>query len=58
MHQIIVGVGIDVRRWQSRRADDGFAVEFEADVTLLQERDLLAKLSAMGVRCEARPLQK
>ncbi len=58
VHLIVAGVEIEVRRWQSRKTDDGFVVEFEADVTLLQERNLLAKLAAMGFRCEARPLQQ
>ncbi|MGA8365755.1 MAG: MgtC/SapB family protein [Candidatus Acidiferrales bacterium] len=58
MHQVAARVGIDVRRWQSHKTDGGFTLEFAADVTLSQERDLLAKLAAMGVRYEARPLQQ
>jgi len=56
VHEIAAGVAVDVHRWQSRKTDNGFTVEFETDVTPLQERDLLAKLSALGVHCEAHPL--
>ena len=58
LHQVAAGLGVDVRRWQSRKTDDGLIVEFEAELTLLQERSLLAKLATMGVRYEARPLQQ
>jgi len=57
VHQIPAGAGIEIRRWQTHKTDEGFTVEFEAEVTLMQERDLLAKLGGVGVRCEARPLR-
>jgi putative Mg2+ transporter-C (MgtC) family protein len=58
LHQVAEQIGVDVRRWQSRTTDDGFKVEFEAELTLLQERNLLAKLASLGVHCEARLLQQ
>jgi putative Mg2+ transporter-C (MgtC) family protein len=58
LHQVAAHIGVDVRRWQSRTTDDGLIVEFEAELTLLQERNLLAKLASMGVHYEARPLQQ
>jgi putative Mg2+ transporter-C (MgtC) family protein len=58
LHQVAAHIGVDVRRWQNRTTDDGLIVEFEAELTLLQERNLLAKLASMGVHYEARPLQQ
>lgn len=54
-HQIVQDGGITAHRWQTRSVGDETSVEFDADVTLLQERDLLAKLSVLGVHCEVRP---
>jgi putative Mg2+ transporter-C (MgtC) family protein len=58
LHQVAAHIGVDVRRWQSRTTDDGLIVEFEAELTLLQERNLIAKLASMGVHYEVRPLQQ
>jgi putative Mg2+ transporter-C (MgtC) family protein len=57
IHEIIIEAGIEARSWQSHKADNGFVVEFDADVTIPQERTLLAKLGAIHARCEARPLR-
>jgi hypothetical protein len=56
VHQIATDLGIEARRWQSHRADQGFVVEFDANVTVPQERALLSKLGAVDAHCEARPL--
>ena len=56
VHKIGTDLGIEVRRWQSDRADHGFVVEFDANVTVPQERALLSKLGAVDARCEARTL--
>lgn len=56
IHEIVAEVGIEARRWQSRKADDGFVVEFDADVTQPQERQLLTKLGEVHAKCEAHPL--
>ena len=54
-HQIVQDGGISAHRWQTRSTGDDTSVEFDADVTLAQERDLLSKLSALNVHCEVRP---
>ena len=57
IHEIVTEVGIEPRRWQSHKAEDGFVVEFDADITLPQERKLLAKLGAAHAHTEIRPLR-
>jgi putative Mg2+ transporter-C (MgtC) family protein len=54
-HQIVQDGGISAHRWQTRSTGDDTSVEFDADVTLAQERELLSKLSALNVHCEVRP---
>ena len=56
VHEITGEVGIEPRRWQSRRTNDGFVVEFDANVTTPQERTLLSKFGALNVHSEAHPL--
>jgi putative Mg2+ transporter-C (MgtC) family protein len=55
-HQMLRESGIETRRWQTHKTPEGFVVEFDADVTAPQERDLLTKLGATRGRCEARPV--
>lgn len=54
-HQLVQDGGITAHRWQTRSVGDETSVEFDADVTLPQERELLSKLSALNVHCEVRP---
>jgi len=56
VHQIASDLGIEPRRWQSHRTDDGSVVEFDANVTLPQERSLLSKLDGVGTHYEVRQL--
>jgi putative Mg2+ transporter-C (MgtC) family protein len=56
VHEIATDLGIEARRWQSRRTDQGSVVEFDANVTAPQERVLLSKLGTVDAHCEARPL--
>jgi putative Mg2+ transporter-C (MgtC) family protein len=55
-HQIVEQSGIQAHRWHNHRSDEGIVVEFDADVTYPQERDLMEKLAALKVRCDARPV--
>jgi uncharacterized membrane protein YhiD involved in acid resistance len=55
-HQIVEQTGIQAHRWHSHRSDEGTVVEFDADVTYPQERDLMEKLAALNVRCDVRPV--
>lgn len=54
-HQMVQDGRITAHRWQTRSVGDETSVEFDADVTLPQERELLSKLSALDVHCEVRP---
>jgi uncharacterized membrane protein YhiD involved in acid resistance len=56
-HQILRDENVESRRWASHKTDDGFVVEFDANVTLPQERDLLTKFGASHAKCEAHPLR-
>jgi putative Mg2+ transporter-C (MgtC) family protein len=55
--KIVHDLGIQPRRWQSRRLGELTLIEFDADVTYPQERDLLTRLGALNVHCEARPIR-
>lgn len=57
IHRIIQDAKITPQRWQTRQTDQGLAVEFNAEVTTPQERDLLAKLGSAHERCEVRVLR-
>jgi putative Mg2+ transporter-C (MgtC) family protein len=57
VHEIASQMGLELRRWQSHRSSDGFVVEFDADVTIPRERELLAKLGELHAHCEARALR-
>jgi putative Mg2+ transporter-C (MgtC) family protein len=57
VHQIVQEAGIVAERWKTHRSSEGAAiVEFDAEVTTPKERELLNRLSALKVRCEARPV--
>jgi len=57
VHDIASQLGVDLRRWQSHKSPDGFMIEFDADVTIPKERELLSKLGALHAHCEAYPLR-
>ena len=57
VHDIASQMGVELRRWQSHKSDDGFVIEFDADVTIPRERDLLTKLGALHAHCEAHALR-
>ncbi len=57
VRQIVDELGISTRTWNTRRTDGGLLVEFEAEVTVSQERDLVTRLSALNAHCEARPIR-
>ncbi len=57
VHDIASQMGLELRRWQSHRSSDGYVVEFEADVTVPKERELLSKLGALHAHCEAHALR-
>jgi putative Mg2+ transporter-C (MgtC) family protein len=54
---IVDEIGIHTRTWDTRRTDEGVLVEFEAEVTGPQERDLVTRLGVLNARCEARSVR-
>jgi len=56
VHRLVQEMGLQPRRWQTHRGDDGLAVEFDTELTLPQERDLMSKLASTHARCESRVL--
>jgi putative Mg2+ transporter-C (MgtC) family protein len=57
VHQVVGDLGIETKSWESRKTDEGLVVEFDAEVTTTQERDLAQRLGAAHVHCEARALR-
>jgi len=57
VHNIASQMGVELRSWQTHRSADGFVVEFDADVTIPKERELLSKLGALHAHCEAHALR-
>jgi putative Mg2+ transporter-C (MgtC) family protein len=57
VRRIVDEIGIRARRWNTLRTDESLLVEFEAEVTVPQERELLTRLGALNARCEARPIR-
>jgi putative Mg2+ transporter-C (MgtC) family protein len=56
IRKIVDEIGIRTRRWHSDQTDEGTLLEFEAEVTVPQERQLVTHLAALNVRSEARPI--
>lgn len=56
-HRIVEEAKIEARRWQTHKTDDGLVVDFEAEVTYPQERELFTKFGALNAKVEARPLR-
>lgn len=57
VRRIVDELGINTRRWNTHRSDGVLVVEFDAEVTVPQERDLVTRLGALNARCEARPIR-
>ena len=56
VRQIVDEAGLRTRRWHTYNTDEGPLVEFEAEITVPQERELVTRLGALNTRCEARPV--
>jgi uncharacterized membrane protein YhiD involved in acid resistance len=57
VHQIVEQVGVTAQRWKTHKNETGAAVvDFDAEVTSPHERDLLKRLTALNVQCEAHPV--
>jgi putative Mg2+ transporter-C (MgtC) family protein len=57
VRQMVDEIGLHTRRWNTHRTDEGVLVEFEAEVTVPQERELVTRFAALHARCEARPVR-
>jgi len=55
-HQFALESGIEPRAWNANSTEAETVVEFEADVTTPQERQILTRFTQLGIRCELRPL--
>ena len=56
-HRIVEVAKIEARRWQTQQLNDELIVDFEAEVSYHQERDLFTKFAALNAKVEARPLR-
>ena len=56
VHEIVQQAAIPAQRWKTHKVDGKAIVEFDAEVTLPQERDLMNRLAALNVHCEANPV--
>jgi putative Mg2+ transporter-C (MgtC) family protein len=55
VRQILDDLNIQARRWRTNMTSNGFVIEFDADLTVPQEGELVKRLGYSHVRCEARP---
>lgn len=55
--QIFVEEKIRVHHTETHRAGAEAVIEFDADVSLLQEHEILRRLSELAARCEASPVE-
>jgi putative Mg2+ transporter-C (MgtC) family protein len=57
LHQMVEQAGIPAQRWKVHKNEAGASViEFDAEVTTPQERELLGRLTALNLHCEAHPV--
>jgi putative Mg2+ transporter-C (MgtC) family protein len=56
-HRIVEEAKIEGRRWQTHKTEDGAVVDFEAEVTGPQERELLTKFAQLNAKVEVRPMR-
>ena len=57
VRKVVDDLAIQTRSWNAHATDEGQLVEFDAEVTVPQERDLMSRLTALNARCESRPLR-
>jgi putative Mg2+ transporter-C (MgtC) family protein len=54
VRQIVDDLNVQTRHWHVDQKDGGVVVEFDAEVTVPQEGELLKRLGTLRARCEAR----
>lgn len=57
VRQIVDEMGIQTRTWGTRRSDEGLVVEFQAEITVPQERDLVSRFGALNAKAESRQVR-
>jgi hypothetical protein len=55
VHKLVQDAGVQTQRWRTHREPGGLQVEFDAELTSVQERELLTKLEGVHLHTEARP---
>jgi putative Mg2+ transporter-C (MgtC) family protein len=55
VHKLVQDAGVQTQRWRTHREPGGLQVEFDAELTSTQERELLTKLESVHLHTEARP---
>lgn len=56
IRQMLQEADLHLRRWHTYPGEEGLLIEFEAEMTLPQERDLATRIAALKVRCETRAI--
>ncbi|HXJ17322.1 MAG TPA: MgtC/SapB family protein [Candidatus Polarisedimenticolia bacterium] len=57
VRRIVHEIGIRTRIWNTRKTDEGLLLEFEAELTVPQQRELLKRIAELNVKCESRPIR-
>jgi len=57
VRQIVDEMGVQTRTWSTRRGDEGVVVEFQAEITVPQERDLVSRFGKLNAKAESRPIR-
>lgn len=57
VRQLADDLTIQPRHWRAEKTERGFLIEFDAEVTIPQERDLLKRVGALQAHAEARPVR-
>jgi putative Mg2+ transporter-C (MgtC) family protein len=53
---IVEELRIPIRRWHTHQDETGLTIDFDAELTVQQERDLAARLGNLPVRVDSRPV--
>jgi len=56
IRQIAGDLAVQPRNWRTDQTERGFLIEFDAEVTLPQEREMIKELQALRVQVEARSI--
>lgn len=57
VRKIVDEMGIQTRTWSTRRNEEGLIVEFQAEMTVPQERDLVSRFGALHAKAESRQVR-